>query len=450
MTGRAIPEKESLTVEFKSDRSQLSDDDLIGAAVCLANTQGGDICFGVEVRPRVLSLFLVNDRAAEEHTRDRHFVFQMRMALTYAASFRSRPNRRGDIGIVHHDLAWNPSALEQRIDRLGSLTAARRKDLPAASLDVAYPLIHRTIDVRLHRTVKSREKVAGVRPRRHAEVRGVLVQRGAARAATRRSRGVPGDRPEFATWVGGHHSGRGAMTSDSEETRCLGEESSDGEPRTLEWDGITQRTSNGDWLLAERDRLADAARAARWPEVLDVLRERSMLVNSARLGGTSGFTPLHQAAYVGGPARVVEELLHLGAWRTLRNAKGERAVDVARRKGQLALFGLLEPVIASALDEEKLRGLETQFHTVIRERVAREIVEHQFRLPELEPMTEFGIGQRFWFPVPGMYGGFVYWLDGAGEAPTLTIESWCRVVDGSGQRHRVTGTWYELVAEGFV
>lgn len=63
--------------------------------------------------------------------------------------------------IVHHDLAWNPAVLEQRvgrIDRLGSLTAARRKDSPAATLDVAYPLIHRTIDVRLHRTVKSREK----------------------------------------------------------------------------------------------------------------------------------------------------------------------------------------------------------------------------------------------------------------------------------------------------
>ncbi len=63
--------------------------------------------------------------------------------------------------IVHHDLAWNPAVLEQRvgrIDRLGSLTALRRKDSPAATLDVAYPLIHRTIDVRLHRTVKAREK----------------------------------------------------------------------------------------------------------------------------------------------------------------------------------------------------------------------------------------------------------------------------------------------------
>jgi len=63
--------------------------------------------------------------------------------------------------VVHHDLAWNPAVLEQRvgrIDRLGSLTAVRRKDSPTATLDIASPLIRRTIDVRLHRTVKSREK----------------------------------------------------------------------------------------------------------------------------------------------------------------------------------------------------------------------------------------------------------------------------------------------------
>ncbi|MFH1739537.1 MAG: ATP-binding protein [bacterium] len=45
---RLIPEKESLTVEFKSDRKRLADRDLVEAAVCLANTDGGDIYLGVE------------------------------------------------------------------------------------------------------------------------------------------------------------------------------------------------------------------------------------------------------------------------------------------------------------------------------------------------------------------------------------------------------------------
>lgn len=45
---RAIPERESLTVEFKSDRRRLSDAELVAAAVCLANTDGGAIFLGVE------------------------------------------------------------------------------------------------------------------------------------------------------------------------------------------------------------------------------------------------------------------------------------------------------------------------------------------------------------------------------------------------------------------
>ena len=43
-----VPEKETLTVEFKSDRDRLSDDDLLEEIVGMANTQGGDIYIGVE------------------------------------------------------------------------------------------------------------------------------------------------------------------------------------------------------------------------------------------------------------------------------------------------------------------------------------------------------------------------------------------------------------------
>jgi ATP-dependent DNA helicase RecG len=47
MTGD-IPDRESLTVEFKSDRNRLSDRDLVVTVVCLANTEGGEIYLGVE------------------------------------------------------------------------------------------------------------------------------------------------------------------------------------------------------------------------------------------------------------------------------------------------------------------------------------------------------------------------------------------------------------------
>ena len=45
---RMIPERESLTVEFKSDRRAISDDAIIDAIVAFANTEGGDLYLGVE------------------------------------------------------------------------------------------------------------------------------------------------------------------------------------------------------------------------------------------------------------------------------------------------------------------------------------------------------------------------------------------------------------------
>ena len=63
--------------------------------------------------------------------------------------------------IVHHDLAWNPAQLEQRvgrIDRLGALVQRNRAKNKDATLDIHYPLIDRTIDIRLDRTVRAREK----------------------------------------------------------------------------------------------------------------------------------------------------------------------------------------------------------------------------------------------------------------------------------------------------
>ena len=43
-----LPAAESLTVEFKSDRKRLSDDELVQALACLANTKGGELWLGVE------------------------------------------------------------------------------------------------------------------------------------------------------------------------------------------------------------------------------------------------------------------------------------------------------------------------------------------------------------------------------------------------------------------
>lgn len=43
-----LPKSESLTVEFKSDRKRLHDDELVEALACMANSDGGDLWLGVE------------------------------------------------------------------------------------------------------------------------------------------------------------------------------------------------------------------------------------------------------------------------------------------------------------------------------------------------------------------------------------------------------------------
>lgn len=58
-----IPAAESLTVEFKSDqKAPLGDKELVLAAVCLANNQGGDLYLGVEDNGTVTGLHSSRDR----------------------------------------------------------------------------------------------------------------------------------------------------------------------------------------------------------------------------------------------------------------------------------------------------------------------------------------------------------------------------------------------------
>jgi hypothetical protein len=96
-----------------------------------------------------------------------------------------------------------------------------------------------------------------------------------------------------------------------------------------------------------------------------------------------------------------------------------------------------------------LHKIERHFHAVIRARAAEFSVEPDVPLPSLAPLlaqTE----PKAWFPIDGMYGGFSYWLRGRGRHAKLVVESWCRVIGGSGKRHEITAEGSKLVEEGFV
>jgi len=218
---------------------------------------------------------------------------------------------------------------------------------------------------------------------------------------------------------------------------------------TAEWDGITKSELLRDDEVIIRHALADAAKQYNWKNTLEILDERPNLINVTRLDGRSLYTPLHQSAHGNAPVEVVQKMLDMRAWRTLRNADDERAVDIAKRKGYKSLVHLLEPVYKTHISHITLQEIQTNFHEIILGRVGDLVKKYSLRLPELEALLELE-QPRMWFPVPDMYGGFSYWLDGEGENTKLISESWCRVVEGSGQRHEITTKEGELVDEGFV
>jgi len=226
--------------------------------------------------------------------------------------------------------------------------------------------------------------------------------------------------------------------------------STEGQKLELTWHGMLRRESCTDWYLAARDALADAARAANWAAVFRVLKQEPSFVNGWRIGGTSWFTPLHQAAYHGASVSVVEQLLKVGAWRTVRSQSGERPADVAKRRGHARLAAHLRPARARRMSVETLERMQRRLHDVMRHRIAAlEGVLESLRLPELAPLTEYRHA-KMWFAVPGMYGGFRFWLKGTAGRTTLVSESWCRVVEGSGERYEITPDGAQLVDKGFV
>ncbi len=219
----------------------------------------------------------------------------------------------------------------------------------------------------------------------------------------------------------------------------------------MEWDGITRGDGYKPEFARMRHKLADAARDYKWSLVLRYLKEWPWMINGFRPGGRAWYTPLHQAAHGGAPVKVAQELIELGAWRTLRTRDGETAVDIARRQSQRGLINILTPTYEIRLRDAERRAMQKNLHQVIHEVTAEydDLARKQeLRLPELEVLLE--TGEEFWFPVPGMYGGFCYGLDPDRDHHVLVVESWSRVVGGSGQRHEVTADGYELTDRGFV
>ena len=132
-----------------------------------------------------------------------------------------------------------------------------------------------------------------------------------------------------------------------------------------QWDGVTVADIFSKEVVELRHQLADAARDYHWSRTLELLEQHPDWVNASRLGGKAWYSPLHQAAHGNAPIEVAQKLLEWGAWRTLTTANGERAVDIAQRKGHNQLVPLLAPVYLHKVPTETLQTIQNHFHEVI-------------------------------------------------------------------------------------
>ena len=224
-------------------------------------------------------------------------------------------------------------------------------------------------------------------------------------------------------------------------------------PASNNWPGVLDSGLLKDEAVARNHRLADAAKAGRWPDVFEVLDLPWVGPNSWRVGGSSWFAPLHQAAWHGAPAGVVSSLLERGALRSLPTHDGRTAYDVAAERGNDSLLELLRPEPAP-LTRERISALDAHLASVIDGRLTlpggiaesyERPLRESLRYPPVALLHEVD-GQQVWFGVPGMYGGFSIAL----QRGYLYVESWIRVVGGSGQAHVITHEGAVLVEEGFV
>ena len=113
--------------------------------------------------------------------------------------------------------------------------------------------------------------------------------------------------------------------------------------------------------------------------------------------------------------------------------------------------GVVVDLVAIAESETSpLHELLGQFHRLIRSRVS-DLAPSVTRLPPMptrRELSETTANEQGWLPIPGMHGGFAYWLINP-ETPIacLCVSSWSRLITGSTQTHEISASGTRLVHE---
>lgn len=193
--------------------------------------------------------------------------------------------------------------------------------------------------------------------------------------------------------------------------------------------------------------IATASRDGEWEVLFKQLEEFPELVNYPRILGTALYTPLHQAARNGASVQIVKLLLSLGAFKTLKNAKGETPLDTARRLKHNHLFSILEPRPLHAVSSHDLFRLTQHFQTLINARMQDYERTPKLRLPILDPLTELNV-PILRCAIPSLNSDFNLKLTRSGHNPQIIMNSWFNDNEGSGQKHLIMPQGYVQLENG--
>jgi hypothetical protein len=192
--------------------------------------------------------------------------------------------------------------------------------------------------------------------------------------------------------------------------------------------------------------LWDRAQSGDWQKVFSSLpvdgehsvRPSSPYVNAICPFHETNYSFLHLAAQQGAGTEVVEHLLAMGAWRSLQDARGQRAIEVARKHDRSGLYELLKPRFRREVPFAVLLEIQHRFHSVIRGwHAGPRLDSHEMMLPQLQPMLEVE-RVEFRFDIAHWYGGFNYELVAEGDDARLECFGASRVIGGSGGKVEIT------------
>jgi len=216
--------------------------------------------------------------------------------------------------------------------------------------------------------------------------------------------------------------------------------------RCVKWDGVLRRDDYKPGFVRARDQLADAARVARWDRVLELLCVPSagLAANHWRVGASRGSRRCTRP-----PGTAHRRTRSASSSRWAPRARSPRPTDAPRGSSPQPPGTMTRPAArARAAQSRRCRGPRRPRPTPGSAGRATHPAAPDLRAATVSDGTADGVraGDACRVPDPGMYGGSSITLVQDG----LDVESWSRVVGGSGQAHHITTDATALIDEGFV